>query len=184
MKYFLTLILFISFTTINAQSNNTKEVKEALDWMQGKIGGIKTSNYFDMGAMSKNYWKKYNYKIEYKASDCSLKIIETESYVEDRNSSRNDRETVNTYEFNLSDISSIISEDSSLHGQKQFKIKTFNTKKTIHKTSKGVYNQDTQVDELLIYYTELGDLKDQPERFIKAFTDAVKFCGGGKTEKY
>ena len=184
MKTILSLFLILTFTTNYSQSNNTEEVKEALDWMQGKISGIKSSKYFDMGAMSKNYWKKYNYKIEYEASTCTVKIIETESYIEDRNSVKNDRETENTYEFNLSDISSIVNEDATLQGQKQFTINTYNGKKVIHKISKGWYKQDTQVEELLIYYTELGDLKDQPERFINAFSDAVKMCGGGKKEKY
>jgi len=184
MKNILSLLLILTFTTNYAQSNNTGEVKEALDWMQGKMSGIKSDKYFDMGAMSKNYWKKYTYKIEYDVSTCSVKVIETESYIEDRNSAKNDRESENTYEFYLSDISSIESEDASLHGQKQFRIKTYNTKKVIHKTSKGWYSQDTQIDELLIYYTELGDLKDQPERFVNAFSDAIKMCDGGKKEKY
>ena len=160
------------------------DLEEAFAWLQGKMGGIKYSGYFNMGALSKNYWKKYSYKLEYNASTCRVNVIETESYIEDRNSVKNDSEYEVKYDFDLSEISIVLSEDSNLYGQKQFTIKTVNSQKSIKKSPKYSWDKETQIDKLLIYYNELGDLKDQPERFVKAFNDAVNMCGGGKKEKY
>jgi len=73
-------------STKTSEININKDLEETLAWIQGKMGGIKSDEYYNMGALSKNYWKKYSYKFEYNASACSVKIIETESYIEDRNS--------------------------------------------------------------------------------------------------
>jgi len=152
----------------------TDELIETLEWLKGKLVDIKYDKYFRTGALSHNYSVSYSYKLEYNVNTCTLKFIENYSFIEDRNSIRNDRKEENTYELKLSDISSIeVVYDS-------FVIKTINNKKAIHK--KGRY--EYELDEFTIKYDELGDLKDHPERFVKAFTDAVNMCGGGKKEKY
>ncbi len=165
------------------KSVNVNDLEETLAWMQGKITGISYYKYYNTGALSKNFYRESKYKIEYDTNKCELKLIEEDSYVEDRNSVRNDRVSNITYSFNLSDISTVAIEEDNFNG-KNFKINTHNNKKAIHKVSKGWASQTIDLDEFYIKYTDLGDLKDHPERFVKAFTDAVKMCGGSKKEKY
>lgn len=167
-------------------SNNNFEVNEledALAWIQGKMEGIKYNQYNYTGALSHNYSTTHNYKIEYKAATCEIKIIDNYSYVEDRNSARNDYKTETFYELLLSDISSIKNE-SAWSNVYSFAIKTNNSQTLILKTNNNGYDKGTQINEFKIYYDNLGDLEDQPERFVKAFTDAINMCGGGKKEKY
>ena len=164
-------------------SVNDNDLEETLAWMQGKLTGISYYKYYSTGALSKNYYRESKYKLEYDTEKCEITIIEEDSYVEDRNSVRNDRVSNITYSFNLSDISTITIEEDNYNGNK-FKVKTYNNKKAIHKVSEGWASQTIDLDEFSIKYTDLGDLKDHPERFVKAFSEAVKMCEGGKKEKY
>jgi len=170
-------------STSKTTDDNAGELEDALAWLKGKISGIVYYKYYSTGALSKNFYRESKYKIEYDTDKCEMTIFEDDSYVEDRTSARNDRVSNITYSFNLSDISTIELDEDSYNG-KNFKIKTYNNNKAIHKVSAGWASQTINLDEFSIKFTNLGDLEDQPERFIKAFNDAVKMCGGGKKEKY
>jgi len=167
---------------ISANKSVNNDLEETLAWMQGKITGISYYKYYSTGALSKNFYRESKYKLEFVTEKCEITIIEEDSYVEDRNSVRNDRVSNITYSFNLSDISTITI-DEDYYG-KNFKIKTYNNQKAIHKVSEGWASQTIDLDEFSIKYSDLGDLKDHPERFVKAFSDAINMCGGGKKEKY
>lgn len=164
-------------------AKNSNDLEETLAWMQGKMSGISYYKYYNTGALSKNYYRESKYKMEYNADKCKLIILEEDSYVEDRNSVRNDRVSTITYSFNLSDISIIKINEENYEG-KSYIIKSYNSKKAIHKVSAGWASQTIDLDDFTLKYSKLGDLKDQPERFVKAFNEAVKMCGGGKEEKY
>ena len=155
-------------------------LQDALSWMQGKITGIKYNKYYDNGMLSRNYWRKSSYTMEYDASTCNVKIIEVQSYVEDRNSLRNDSETTYTYEFDLSEIGSIEVEEN--WSGKNFLIKGYNGQEVI-KVSQSNSSTKYIRNEISLRFDDLGDLEGEPQRFIKAFDDARKLCGA-KSEKY
>lgn len=164
------------------KSMDVNDLEETLAWMQGKMAGIENYYYANTGALSHNFTERNKYKIEYEYSNCNIKIIDNYSYVEDRRSLRNDHEKETSYEFNLSDVSSIVVEEK--WGDKQFLIKMYNNQKSVHKISKGWGNQEIDVDEIILKFSDLGDLGEESDRFIKAFNEAVNMCGGGKKEKY
>lgn len=177
----LTFVVFLLPAVIFAQdsSGSSETVKEALEWITGKLPDIKMSKYFSGSLTSRGDTRKYDYTMEYDVATCSVIITEKYSYIEDRSSTKNDYTTTTKYAFKLSELKSVeIVENSPYYGTKSFKITTYNSKNTIVKNDKELVN------EFSIKFTQLGELKDNPERFINAFTDAIINCGGGKKEKY
>ena len=75
-----------------------------------------------------------------------------------------------TYVFKLSELKSIEYNDN----YDQFEIKTYNDKKVIVKDGDHIQN------ELKIKVTDLGDIKGEPERFLKAWRHAMELCGAKK----
>ena len=169
MKTTLTFILvfLMSIGSINAQkaaeSSGDITKEEAFEWMQGKIKSFTYSKFISGGLTYKGYTRKYVYTMEYEAGDCSIKIIEVYNYVKNNNNTRSDYKTTTTYEFKLSDIKSIEVGTGYSYGTSSFEIKTYNDKNLIVKDEKTIINS------MKINYTDLGDIKGEPERFLKAF---------------
>lgn len=180
----LSFLFLISPLCLNAQTgglspSEQETVQEALDWVSGKLPDIKMNKYFDGSLTRRGHSELYSYTIEYDAASCNVVINQKYSWIKDSNSARDDYDINTRYEFKLSDIKSIeIVENTPYYGVNSYVIKTNNSKDLIKQ------GESTMVDELSIKYNELGDLKDNPERMINAFTDAIKNCGGGKKEKY
>ena len=177
----LLLVICLLPITLHAQNNtnDSETVKEALEWISGKLPDIKLSKYFSGSLTTRGDTRKYDYTMAYDVATCELKITEKYAYIEDRSSSRNDFTTTTVYKLNLSDLKSIeIVDNTPYYGTQSFKITTYNSKNTIVKNDKELLN------EMTIKFNQLGALKDNPDRFINAFTDAITHCGGGKKEKY
>ena len=164
MKKLITAMLMLTMLS-NVSYSQDASLSESLDWVKGKLEAFKYSRY---GTVGINYWDKYTYTMSF--TECELKITQKYSYVEDAPWSRNDytRETV--YVFSLSELKSI---DYDANAD-AFIIKTYNDKKVI-------VADDTRIEnEFRIRVTDLGDLKGQPERFLKAFRHAMNLCGAKK----
>ena len=157
----------------------TETVQEALDWISGKLPDIKMNKYFDGSLTRRGYTEIYTYTIEYDAANCTVILNQKYSWVKDDRSGRNDYDVETKYEFKLSDIKSIeIVENSPYYGVNSYVGKTNNSKDLIKQ------GENAMVNEFAIKYNELGELAENPERFLNAFNDAIKNCGGGKKEKY
>jgi effector-binding domain-containing protein len=171
MKKLLFLSLIIATTAVQSQSNNTVEVEEALNWMQGKM---QTFVYSQNSNKSSKSSLDYTYELKYNATNCSVILTEN------GNSSKKDTKEKKIYKFLLSDIKNIDLEDH------QLVIKTNNSHKLIKVAHSGSHNgvHKDEINTLNIRFTSLGDIEGQPERFIKAFTAATTMCGGMKKEKY
>lgn len=164
----------------NDAIQDKEALREALSWMQGKLKEISYYRYYDNGMLSRNYSRHSNYSMEYDVDACTVTITEVQKYVEDRSSTRNDTETTLTYEFNLGDIGSIEIEDK--WDGKNYVIKGYNGQDVIKQTT-SYSSTKTIKNEISLRFSRLGELEGAPERFVKAFTDAMSFCGA-KKEKY
>lgn len=164
MKKLFAVLVLLTFMTNVSYSQDTP-LKETLEWIKGKMEGFKYSWY---GTTGINYWNRYTYKMSF--TDCELKITQNYSYTEDAPWSRNDYTTESIYRFKLSDLKSIEYDDDS----DSFIIKTYNDTKVIT-------IDDTRItNEFSIRVTDLGELKGEPERFLKAWRHAMEKCGAKK----
>ena len=82
------ILPFISFAQDENQSSET--IKEALEWISGKLPDIKMSKYFSGSLTTRGDTRKYDYTMEYDIATCSVTITEKYSYIEDRSSTKND----------------------------------------------------------------------------------------------
>lgn len=188
MKYLKTKMLIIgSLLIIFLLSTNTKvysqdaSYEETVEWMKGKLEKFTRSKYTNYGGVN-NRWRftdKYTYKVG-STDKCTFRIIESKRHTTNQTTARNDYTTTTVIEFSFSDIKSITYSTDD-YNDKGFLIKTYND------ANKIVINPDGSnakiVSKYWIQAKELGELNGQPERFIKAFKNAMSLCGA-RTEKF
>ena len=176
-KISLSSILLILFIGVGSLSFGQNDYEETMDWIKGKMENFKLRDRSSLGVSNRwNYTDTYTYKV-ISWSDCEVTIEETDNYVTDQNTSRNDRVIKKIIKFNVGDLKSIT---YSTEGNGGFTIKTYNDAKKIQINPNG---NTTVVNTFTFRADELGELDGQPERFIKAWKHAMSLCGA-KEEKF
>jgi hypothetical protein len=167
-KLILITALFCCFGFAKAQESDAT-LKETTDWITGKLDGI----HRHLGGKAGD---DYTYNISFDGCMCKMKEIDESPFYK--------QWTITEDSFNLGDISlSSFEQDHTHYDNTMFELSTEN-KKTI----KHSYSSNDKITPVVSF--SFGALYYDPsggnltfERIKKAFTHAIKRCGG-KEEKF